>query len=584
MFDTFGRVRVSIVYWVFLFLSCCVVFFSVGYALAPAMVNLGIIILFASALCVFTLRLSFSLAVVFFIYCVIAKMIFVKRVFLDSSIQYSDLQFVINIFSLGAEDMIAAYFSSPMDGLKSIATTLTVLVVAVWAFIHSEKIKFGSFIHAQFIMSTIFFGYLIYTTGYAELIEFANNRYNTECHYEAKSKRLDACYTNGAFVDAIIAYNNVKLKPKNVQENADLAIDLAKKEYDRSAHKYTKKLPHVVTILNESTFDPSYLDLDVDQSMLEYSMFDDEYIRSHGLLKVHTFGGLSSRSEFPAATGVLHDLFDGKTTYPFLDLAHRMHNSLLNEMKKAGYYIVVIYPVKKHFFGADVGYMALGADRIVDIDDYNFTPKGTWREVPNSVIAKMITNEIAIAPDNKPVFVIASTMLNHGPHDSNAADDIGCSALINTEACGKLNDYMHRLESSSDDFDNFFSHIMSLPDPVVIVNFGDHLPSFEGYMIDSIKFDHGTDAVEQYYLTFYNIRANFKLNKSYSYQIMDISYIPSVILDIIGRNNNTLYEAASVIRDKCDGLLYECKSIDMRLLDSYKKLMLSSVDLSVQDE
>jgi hypothetical protein len=58
---------------------------------------------------------------------------------------------------------------------------------------------------------------------------------------------------------------------------------------------------------------------------------------------------------------------------------------------------------------------------------------------------------------------------------------------------------------------------------------------------------------------------------------MDISYIPSLILDYINRNNSEFYRASSYAREKCNGLLDKCE--DLKLVESFKSIMTEQLEL-----
>src|SRR4029453_6509984 len=99
----------------------------------------------------------------------------------------------------------------------------------------------------------------------------------------------------------------------------------------------------VISILEESTFDPRILKV-CTLPMCKHKMFDaDRNTRAHGLLTVHTFGGGTWTSEFALLTGLAHTLFGNAGLYAPYNLAPRVEHTLPKAFKSAGYRGVALY-------------------------------------------------------------------------------------------------------------------------------------------------------------------------------------------------------------------------------------------------
>jgi len=212
----------------------------------------------------------------------------------------------------------------------------------------------------------------------------------------------------------------------------------------------------------------------------------------------------------------------------------------------------------------------LGAHEIKDIYEFGFKPE-SWGNVPDTMVGDMIIDALDRNPE-EPKYIFASTMLNHGPHSSFCPDDIGCSRVMNDKLCSKLNDYVSRLTKTSEDQTNLIDKLMKRKKKTIVVNFGDHLPSFEG-LSTQLRFARD---IKDYYKTFYNVNANFDISDKTNYTSLDITFIPSLILDMAGLNHNEFYKASSLIRKNCNGQINTCanknKNID-NMLESYKTLI-----------
>ena len=73
-----------------------------------------------------------------------------------------------------------------------------------------------------------------------------------------------------------------------------------------------------------------------------------------------------------------------------------------------------------------------------------------------------------------------------------------------------------------------------------------------------------------------SVDANFDISDKTNYTSLDITFIPSLILDMAGLNHNEFYKASSLIRKNCNGQINTCanknKNID-NMLESYKTLI-----------
>jgi phosphoglycerol transferase MdoB-like AlkP superfamily enzyme len=194
--------------------------------------------------------------------------------------------------------------------------------------------------------------------------------------------------------------------------------------------------------------------------------------------------------------------------------------------------------------------------------------------VPDRLIGDMIIKVLDQNPE-KPKYIFAATMLNHGPHSSFFEDQLGCSQFMNEVLCSKLNDYITRLNQSNIDMLELINKLMSRKRKTILVNFGDHMPSFEGYSTQ-LRFSRD---ISNFYKTFYNINSNFlPVNKTVKYPVLDISLIPGLVLDMAGINQSEFYTANSLIRKNCNGNIKDCNlKENQNIFESYKSLVVKQL-------
>jgi phosphoglycerol transferase MdoB-like AlkP superfamily enzyme len=372
----------------------------------------------------------------------------------------------------------------------------------------------------------------------------------------------------GPFADILFSIQDIYIEPKVGNIDSSLIIDKTSKNTTKITDD-RDEMPDIIVILNESTFNPSKLDYDFADN-LKFSYFQDgKYTKYSGIMNVNTFGGSSWISEYEINTGIPHKSFEGPGYMPFITLVPLTDNSIMSYLRSIGYRVEVLYPVDKNFSLAEESYSKLGSHNITDIYEFGFEPD-SWGNIPDTMIGDMIIDALDRNPE-KPKYLFASTMLNHGPHSSFFSDDIGCSRAMNDKLCSKLNDYISRLHKTNEDQLDLIAKLMRRKKKTIIVNFGDHLPSFEGYSTQ-LRF---TRDIKDYYKTFYHINANFDIGDKSKYPSLDISFIPGLVLDMAKLNGDKFYKANSMMRKKCNGNLDSCKGQNQetdKLVESYKSL------------
>ena len=374
----------------------------------------------------------------------------------------------------------------------------------------------------------------------------------------------------GPFADIVFTIQDIYIEPKSGKIDESLILDKIEKEKNTIITKQDE-MPDVVVILNESVFDPSKLDYDFADA-LKFAFFQKgKYTKYNGILNVNTFGGSSWISEYEINTGISHKSFAGPSYMPFITLVPHTRNSIMSHLRSLGYRIEVLYPVDKNFSLALDAYTKLGSHAVTDIYEYGFEPE-SWGHIPDKMIGDMVIDALDRNPE-KPKYIFAATMLNHGPHSGFFLDNIGCSRSMNDQLCSKLNDYISRLTKTNEDQMDLIEKLMKRKKKTIIVNFGDHLPSFEGFSTQ-LRF---TRDIKNYFKTFYNVNANFDIRDNLNYPELDITFIPGLILDMAKLNNDPFYKANSLMRKNCNGQITHCKKDDDKLLESYKSLIVKQL-------
>ena len=230
----------------------------------------------------------------------------------------------------------------------------------------------------------------------------------------------------------------------------------------------------LVVIQSESFFDARLVSANIKPEIL--SQYDQCLSSSnlYGRLDVPAWGANTMRTEFAFLTSLTPDQIGLAQFYPYRQLIGLKVPSIVNYLKQIGYHCVCIHPHAAGFFMRDKFFKQLGFDEF--IDDKQFI--GAKREGPY-VADSAVTDKIQEVLSNaeKPCFIFAITMENHGP--------------LHLESLG-ANEwreyYTHKPEDGLDDLTVYLRHLKNAD--VMISQLCDFLSKRERKAVFSFYGDH----------------------------------------------------------------------------------------------
>jgi hypothetical protein len=326
--------------------------------------------------------------------------------------------------------------------------------------------------------------------------------------------------------------------------------------------------PDIVQVLEESTFDPSnYTVCTVPACHL--AMFrTDARTRGTGVLRVHTFGGGTWVSEFAALTGMPQDIFGPGGMYAPFVLAPHVHDALALQLRRLGYLTIAVYPTAGDFINGRNAYHAYGFDHMYDVSELGLDE---WEETDQQMFDAAKRMYDKVRKPGQPVFVMILTINQHGPHDDpmstlpvpfrNLLHGLKAAPALNFDT------YLSRLHDSDVAMRGLEHDFLDRAQPTVLIHFGDHQPSFDGMIR---KLQRSLPApLQPYrdYLTYYMIKSNFAGPPLPSYPMLDIAFLPSMVLQAAGVPKDAYFSAETALRTHCAGLYDDCAVPG--LIDSY---------------
>ncbi|MEO7199040.1 MAG: sulfatase-like hydrolase/transferase [Dokdonella sp.] len=323
--------------------------------------------------------------------------------------------------------------------------------------------------------------------------------------------------------------------------------------------KTPARRPDIFSVLQESTFDPRILPA-CNIAQCESSLFEaDARTRAHGVLRVHTFGGGTFASEFAAITGIPHTAFGPAGMYAPYQLAPRIGHSLPRWLSQLGYRNVAIYPMYGNFLGAREAYAHYGFDSFHDADSLGIG----WDSTDADVYAAMNRVLDAERAHGQPLFVMVLTLYQHGPH-SQPLDKLPApwnAPLFGNESDAlntNLGNYLWRMHSSAEAMTALERQLLDRAEPTVLMQFGDHQPAFDGLMMELPQTPPAGFTGFNQELTYFTLKSNLDTPPLPDYPVLDIGFLPSLVLQAAGLPLGAWFGATAYLRDACDGRYLDC--------------------------
>ena len=319
--------------------------------------------------------------------------------------------------------------------------------------------------------------------------------------------------------------------------------------------------PDIVQVLEESTFDPSiFTACTVPQCRLRTMFEPDARTRGTGPLRTHTFGGGTWVSEFATLTGMPQDIFGPGGMYAPYVLAPHVHDALAMQLRRLGYLTIAIYPTEGSFINGRNAYRSYGFDHLYDVTELGLDE---WEETDQQMFdaAKRVYDKVK--KPGQPVFVMILTINEHGPHDDpmSTLPPAFRNLLHGMAAAPALNfdTYLSRLHDSDVAMRSLERDFLDRAQPTVLVHFGDHQPSFEGLIRAMPRTLPAALQPYRDYLTYYMIKSNFAGPALPSYPMLDIAFLPSMVLQAAGLPEDPYFSALTALRTRCNGLYDDCR-------------------------
>jgi len=329
--------------------------------------------------------------------------------------------------------------------------------------------------------------------------------------------------------------------------------------------KLGQRLPHIVLVLDESSFDISTVTgVKVPPGYQSHFRSFDGKERT---FLVEGAGGPTWYTEYNVLSGLSARSFGRFAEFVTRIASGRVTRSLPNALHNCGYSTYSIYPWLGAFLSARGFQKTLGIDHFYDAKDLK-TRDIEPDEFYYAFAADLLNRDHAKAP----MFIFTYLMANHFPWSFRYRDELSADwrDLGNGDVNGhRIDEYLRRQEMSARDYKAFIGRLKrDFPnEPFLIVRFGDHQPMFAKKIVapglDDAAIGRRIDAADpRFFSTYYAIDTlNFRpADLSSAVNALDAAYLPLVILEAAGVPLDGSFAEQKRIFQRCNGLFFLCAS------------------------
>jgi hypothetical protein len=324
------------------------------------------------------------------------------------------------------------------------------------------------------------------------------------------------------------------------------------------------KLPHIIMILDESSFDATQMPgIRVHRDyQTHFQSFDG---RSRRLL-VEGVGGPTWYTEYNVLSGLSIRSYGRFAEAVTRIAAGRVRRGLPLSLRRCGYRTFSVYPFMGEFLGAR-GYQATaGFEHFYDSNDLGTQEGNLLTHQIDAFYYDFALRKLRQELGSAPTFFFLYTTANHAPWDFRFREDL----LPNWPHTGNpshVDEFLRRQLMSAAQYQWLLRRLrQEFPDePFLIVRFGDHQPLFARHFIDP-SIDERTlaqrvrDYDPRYLTTYYSIDTiNFTPpDLSSALDQLDAPYLPIVVMEAAGVPLDASFTEQKAILKRCGGLFYSC--------------------------
>ncbi|WP_404825020.1 LTA synthase family protein [Burkholderia cepacia] len=239
-----------------------------------------------------------------------------------------------------------------------------------------------------------------------------------------------------------------------------------------------RRRPDVIVIQSESFFDARRLGDTIEPGL--FRRFDEARREAvwHGEMTVPAWGANTMRTEFAVLTGTESFALGYARFYPYAFVRRRIA-SLASLLGRGGYDTTAIHPYYADFFGRNRVFPLLGFAHFLDISHFASAPRaGPY--VADAAVSEAIISRLRAANRDRPQFVFAMTMENHGPlhlEQVLPGESTSRHTLGEDASWRDLTAYLRHIENADTMIGRLLDYLRASDRETVVCFYGDHVPA-----------------------------------------------------------------------------------------------------------
>jgi phosphoglycerol transferase MdoB-like AlkP superfamily enzyme len=483
----------------------------------------------------------------------------VKQHYLGLALTIADLQF---FFTRPAEN-VKLFFNYPLLGGGLVCALLGLLLIAIMGWKRETPIRLlvtgkqATILRTASVVAAVSLAAMssvVSSTSHAE-------RANDGDAYSAFFAISEMQHPDGWMGRLNVFFNNREMV-------ASLPAARRQTTFSATAHlddlDYAAARPDIFMVLEESTFDPK-LSRRCKFRECEVAMMHPLPTATRNVespLLVHTTGGGTWLAEFAFLSGFDWRIFGRAGAFAPLSLAPRLQASLPQYLHSLGYRTIALSSIDADFMSATSAYRHYGFDEYYAGEDLHVS--SDWHEIYDHIVFDKALALARETRDDRPLFIFALTIRNHGPHGDSSSHIPPSYRRIQQATSAELADYLARLNDSSREYLDAARRWLDSPRPRVIGWFGDHQPEMAWDLLaapdlDPVRVASNASPAQIKYITRYQMSANYGTKQNaVGTQAVDISFLSAQLLAFAQLPLDAGSIATHAVVDKCHGMLLDC--------------------------
>lgn len=264
----------------------------------------------------------------------------------------------------------------------------------------------------------------------------------------------------------------------NSQDSTETVLTSTPPTFSAFLPKLKHPPQHIIAIQSESFFDARRLSDQIKPDVLAHYDACLNQSLQHGTLQVPAWGANTMRTEFSFLTGLHYSDMGLYRYYPYQFLRKLPVTSIASALKTQGYHCVCIHPHPASFFGRDQMFPQLGFDEFIDDKGFAYAPTFGPYIADSAVTDKILTLQEQYR--DKPLFVFAITMENHGPlhlEKTTPAEQDHYFYQPPLDDANDLTVYLRHLQNADTMVQQLTDAYQNREQATSLCFYGDHIPS-----------------------------------------------------------------------------------------------------------